>query len=76
MVPGYYTRIIDKKLTLFYQNIARSLPSSQVTGSTLGIVGFGNIGRALSERAKGFKMNILYHCRARKEELEKSSGNK
>ncbi|KAL9981125.1 hypothetical protein ACROYT_G009789 [Oculina patagonica] len=51
-------------------------PGQQVTGSTIGIVGFGNIGRALAERAKGFKMNILYHSRTRKEELEKYFGIK
>lgn len=49
-------------------------PAQQVTGSTIGIVGFGNIGRAIAERAKGFKMNILYHCRTRKEGLEKYLG--
>ena len=46
----------------------------QVTGSTLGIVGFGNIGRALAEKAIGFKMNILYHSRTRKEVQEKQLG--
>ncbi|KAL9981124.1 hypothetical protein ACROYT_G009788 [Oculina patagonica] len=51
-------------------------PGQQVTGSTIGIVGLGNIGRALAERAKGFKMNILYHSRTRKEELEKYLGLK
>ena len=49
-------------------------PCQQVTGSTLGIVGLGNIGRAVAERAKGFKMNILYHSRTRKEEMEKYLG--
>ena len=46
----------------------------QVSGSTIGIVGLGNIGRAVAERAKGFKMNILYHSRTRREELEKYLG--
>ena len=45
-----------------------------MSGSTIGIVGLGNIGRAVAERAKGFKMNILYHNRTRKEELEKYLG--
>ena len=35
---------------------------TQVTGKTLGIVGFGRIGRAVAYRAhRGFGMNILYH---------------
>ena len=34
-----------------------------VSGSTLGIVGLGRIGRALARRARGFDMRILYHQR-------------
>jgi len=33
---------------------------TDVWGKTLGIVGFGRIGRALARRAAGFKMRILY----------------
>ena len=37
---------------------------TQVTGKTLGIVGFGRIGRAVAERARqGFNMRILYYDR-------------
>ena len=32
-----------------------------VHGKTLGIVGFGRIGRALAKRASGFDMKVLYH---------------
>jgi glyoxylate reductase len=31
--------------------------------STLGIVGYGRIGRAVAQRAQGFSMNVLHHCR-------------
>lgn len=31
-----------------------------VTGKTLGIIGMGNIGRAVARRAKGFDMKIIY----------------
>jgi len=34
-----------------------------VYGSTLGILGLGNIGSAVAERAKGFKMNVIYNNR-------------
>jgi lactate dehydrogenase-like 2-hydroxyacid dehydrogenase len=35
---------------------------TQVTGKTLGLIGFGRIGRALAERAHfGFHMDILFH---------------
>jgi glyoxylate reductase len=33
---------------------------TEVTGKTLGIVGFGRIGQALARRARGFEMPILY----------------
>lgn len=31
----------------------------EITGKTLGVVGFGNIGRMVGERAVGLKMNVL-----------------
>jgi lactate dehydrogenase-like 2-hydroxyacid dehydrogenase len=36
-----------------------------VHGATLGIVGFGRIGREMAKRARGFSMRILYHDVAR-----------
>lgn len=45
---------------------------SDVHGKTLGIVGFGRIGRAVASRAKGFNMTILYSNPGRAEvEVEK-----
>ena len=38
---------------------------SDVYGKTLGILGFGRIGRAVARRALGFNMKILYHDAAR-----------
>lgn len=40
---------------------------TQVSGKTLGIVGFGRIGRAVARRAAGFDMTILVHSRTRLE---------
>ena len=31
-----------------------------VTGATLGVYGFGLVGRAIAERSRGFRMNVLY----------------
>ncbi|MEI7885219.1 MAG: D-glycerate dehydrogenase [Clostridia bacterium] len=45
---------------------------SDIFGKTLGIVGAGRIGRAVAERAVGFKMPIIYTSRERKVEWEKS----
>lgn len=35
----------------------------EVTGSTLGIIGFGRIGRAVAKRAAGFNMKVVVHSR-------------
>lgn len=37
----------------------------EVTGKTMGIVGMGRIGRAVADRARAFRMPILYHNRTR-----------
>jgi len=34
---------------------------TDIHGKTLGIVGFGRIGRAMARRAQGFGMRVLYH---------------
>jgi glyoxylate reductase len=34
--------------------------AEEVTGSTLGIVGLGRIGRAVARRARGFELRVLY----------------
>ncbi|HKZ69834.1 MAG TPA: D-glycerate dehydrogenase [Anaerolineales bacterium] len=50
------------------------LLSTEVTGATLGLVGFGRIGQAVAKRARGFNMRILYHTRTRRPELEPELG--
>jgi glyoxylate reductase len=45
-----------------------------VTGATLGIVGFGRIGQGLAKRAMGFDMRILYHDLQRYPEAEQTYG--
>lgn len=40
------------------------LVGHDVHGSTLGIIGFGRIGRAIARRAKGFSMRVIYHQRS------------
>jgi phosphoglycerate dehydrogenase-like enzyme len=38
-------------------------PGRDVHGATLGLVGFGHIGRALAARARAFSMTVLHHTR-------------
>lgn len=37
------------------------LLGADLTGATLGIIGFGRIGQAVARRARGFDMRVLYH---------------
>src|SRR6202047_2768892 len=37
------------------------LVGTDVWGKTLGLVGFGRIGRAVARRASGFQMKVIYH---------------
>lgn len=46
----------------------------EVSGSTLGILGMGNIGRQIAKRAAAFDMSILYHNRSRNPEAESAIG--
>lgn len=50
------------------------LTGHDVYGSTIGIIGMGRIGEAVAKRAKGFNMNILYHNRNRKPDVEQELG--
>lgn len=45
-----------------------------INHSTLGIVGLGRIGAEVARRAKGFQMQVLYHNRNRREDMEKELG--
>ena len=45
-----------------------------LTGATLGIVGFGRIGREVAKRARGFEMTILVYDAVRDEAAERELG--
>ena len=38
---------------------------AEVSGTTIGILGMGRIGRAIARRARGFAMQVIYHNRTR-----------
>ena len=50
------------------------LTGQDVHGTTLGIIGMGRIGEAIARRAKGFDMNLFYHNRRGKPEVEERLG--
>ncbi|MDP3734732.1 MAG: AMP-binding protein [Nanoarchaeota archaeon] len=43
----------------------------ELHGKTWGIIGFGNIGKAVAQRARGFGLNIIYYNRSTKESADK-----
>jgi len=46
----------------------------EVSGSTLGIIGLGRIGKQVARRAQAFEMKVLYHNRKRDEQAERELG--
>lgn len=52
------------------------LTGPELKGKTLGIVGFGRIGRAVAKKVKGFEMNLIYYDVYRNEQAEKELGVK
>jgi len=46
---------------------------TDVSGATLGVIGFGRIGRAVARRAQGFDMRVLYWNRTRLTDAEEEA---
>ncbi|XP_017276736.1 probable 2-ketogluconate reductase isoform X2 [Kryptolebias marmoratus] len=61
-IVEYNMIAVDPKTNYVPQN----LMGVEVTGSTLGIIGMGDIGYKIAQRSKGFNMRILYHNRNRR----------
>ncbi|XP_026152143.1 probable 2-ketogluconate reductase isoform X1 [Mastacembelus armatus] len=49
-------------------HLPQTLIGTEVSGSTLGIIGMGDVGYKIAQRSKGFDMKILYHNRTRRSE--------
>jgi D-3-phosphoglycerate dehydrogenase len=45
-------------------SLARGLPTQRISGSTLGIIGHGEIGRAVHQRAVALGLRVLVHTRS------------
>ncbi len=52
----------------------RQMLGMDLYGKTLGVVGAGRIGCAVARRATGFNMQVLYHNRSPRPELEREVG--
>lgn len=62
---SYYDRFVRKGS---WQTAPFSAQSSLIAGATLGIIGFGRIGRKISQKARGLGMKVIYHDKVRAEE--------
>ncbi|MCL0042862.1 D-glycerate dehydrogenase [Dehalococcoidia bacterium] len=51
------------------------LLGQDIFGKTLGIIGYGAIGRAVARRAQGFSMNVVYNSRSEKYVDENTPAN-
>lgn len=51
-----------------------TLLGEDVHKATLGVIGLGRISQAVAKRAQGFEMNVLYHSRTRKPDVEAGLG--
>lgn len=54
--------------------VGDAMLGSDVSGTTIGIIGMGRIGAAIARRAAGFSMDILYSSRSPKPDVEASTG--
>lgn len=71
---GFKPRMYDRR-HVAGANWARVNGLVTLQGSTVGVLGLGEIGRELAERANAFGMNVLYHQRNRvPEKIEKPLG--
>jgi len=57
-----------------WQTLGVTPMGRDVHHATLGIVGLGRIGAAVAERARGFRMSVLYFDFVRREDLEREFG--
>ncbi len=69
-------RVVESDIFLREGNFVGWRPElflgNDIYGKTLGVIGFGRIGQAFAERAKGFRMKVLYNQRNRvSEDIEK-----
>ena len=68
---GHAIRPYDKRYT-GGSNFARIPGLRVVHGKTLGIIGFGEVGRELAKRANAFEMRVVYHQRTPLPDMEEA----
>lgn len=70
----YFARRIDEQNRLMHEHEWSKKLRPGAKGSTLGLVGFGGIGKEVAKRAVPFKMKVVYYCRHPNPEDDKQYG--
>ena len=68
---GHTIRPYDRRYT-GGSNFARIPGLRMMQGKTLGIVGFGEVGREIAAKARAFEMRVIYHQRTRLADVEEA----
>lgn len=67
----YFARRIDLQNSSMQQGQWQRMLTPGAKNRTLGLIGFGGIGKEIAKRAVPFGMKVLYHCRHPRPEWEK-----
>lgn len=59
----YFSRRIDLQSAEMHSGNWHRIMTSGAKGKTLGLIGFGGIGKEIAKRAVPFGINVLYYCR-------------
>ena len=70
----HFARSIERENREMHQGIWNRKMSMGAKNRTLGLVGFGGIGKELARRAKAFDMHVIYTCRHPQAEWEAEYG--
>ena len=70
----YFSRRLDLQNRSMHEGHWNRLMAPGAKGRTLGLVGFGGIGKEIARRARPFGMNMLYTCRHPRAEWESEYG--
>ena len=70
----YFARRIDRQDVDMQQHVWNRILMPGAKNRTLGLIGFGGIGKEVAKRAVPFGMNVLYHCRHPKAEWDAEYG--
>lgn len=67
----YFARHIERQNSSMHRGEWKRIMTYGAKGRTLGLIGFGGIGKEIAKRADGFGMKVLYNCRHPHKEWEK-----